>query len=79
MPISAVEFTRFNDLFISTLTDLGVDPVDGSLFRDVLDSFGPDIINPSYICGKYASALGVTQIALMQTIVTQVCLDVLHI
>lgn len=71
MPISAAEFDLFNDIFITALAKLGVDAEDQATIRSVLDGFAKDIINPTYICSKYAKALGVTQVDLM-TIATAV-------
>jgi len=72
MPIDYDAFEKFNTIFIQALAKLGVDSGDQSTIRGVLDSFAPAIINPRIICGKYAEALGVTQLELMQTVVTAV-------
>lgn len=72
MPISAVETKKFNDIFITTVGKLGVDSGDQVTIRQLLDGFNNQIVNPSYICPKYAKALGITQVKLMQTIVTEV-------
>lgn len=69
MPISVADFNKFNDLFILALSELGVDTTDRTLIRSVLDSFASAIVNPTYICPKYARALGVTQQGLMTTVV----------
>lgn len=72
MPISKVEFDLFNDIFIAALAKLGVDAGDQATIRSVLNSFESAIVNPSYICPKYAKALGVSQTTLMTTVVTAV-------
>lgn len=72
MPISKVTFNSFNDHFIKAITDIGFEPEDRTRVRAFLDSFVDDIVNPTYICSKYASALHVSQIDLMTTVVGEV-------
>lgn len=72
MPISSVELDRFNDNFISALGGLGVDITDQDMIRTILESYKQDIINPTYICRKYAKTLGISQIDLMSSIVSTV-------
>jgi len=72
MPIDYDTFEMFNTIFIGALAKLGVDGGDQAAIRGVLDSFAGSIINPRIICGKYAQALGVTEVQLMETVVTAV-------
>jgi len=72
MPIDYDAFEKFNVIFIQALAKLGVDAGDQAAIRGVLDSFAPAIINPRIICGKYAQALGVSEVQLMQTVVSAV-------
>jgi len=72
MPIDYDTFEMFNTIFIGALAKLGVDGGDQTAIRGVLDSFASAIINPRIICGKYAEALGVTEVQLMQTVVSAV-------
>jgi len=72
MPIDYDTFETFNTVFIRALAKLGVDGPDQAAIRGVLDSFAGAIINPRIICGKYARALGVTEVQLMTTVVTAV-------
>jgi len=72
MPIDYDTFEMFNTIFIGALAKLGVDAGDQAAIRGVLDTFAGSIINPRIICGKYAQALGVTEVQLMQTVVSAV-------
>jgi len=72
MPIDYDTFEMFNTIFIGALAKLGVDQPDQAAIRGVLDSFAGAIVNPRIICGKYSRALGVSELALMQTVVTAV-------
>jgi len=72
MPISLSTQLKFNSLFDTTLGELQVDDRDRQTVREVLATFNSQIVNPSYICPKYATALGITQIALMNAIVSAV-------
>jgi len=72
MPIDQDTFARFNSVFITTLRQVGVDAGDLGTISGLLDSFALAIVNPSTICPKYAGALEISQIKLMQAVITAV-------
>jgi len=69
MPIDRDTFEKFNAIFIGTLAKLGVAPDDQAAIGGVLASFAGQIVNAKVICGKYAFALGITEVQLMSAAV----------
>jgi len=72
MPIDYDTFNRFNSLFIGALRRLGVTSADASMIGSFLASFAPNIVNPRTLCGKYSSALGLSEVQFMITVITNV-------
>jgi len=72
MPIDRDTFEKFNSIFIGTLAKLGVSAEDQGAIGGVLATFAGQIVNPRVICGKYAFALGITEVQLMSAAVTAV-------
>jgi len=72
MPIDRDLFDRFVSIFIGALGKLGVSPDDQSTIGVFLDTFAANIVNPRTICGKYAAALGITEVQLMTTVIQAV-------
>jgi len=72
MPIDRDTFEKFNSIMIGALGKLGVSPEDQGAIGSVLASFAGSIVNPRVICGKYAFALGITELQLMTAAVTAV-------
>lgn len=69
MPISGQIFDNFNNAFIAAVAGAGVTAFDQATIRLALESFRNQIVNPTYVCPKYAKALGVSQVQLMNAIV----------
>jgi truncated hemoglobin YjbI len=75
MPIGPNQFREFNRNFVMALALLGVSSADQMTVAAFLDGFATKIINSMYflrICPYYSSALGVSEVTLMTTIVSQV-------
>jgi len=72
MPIDQDTFARFNAVFVTTLRAVGVSEQDLGTISGLLDSFALQIVNPTTICPKYAGALEISQIKLMQAVVNAV-------
>jgi len=72
MPIDRDTFEKFNSILIGALGKLGVTLADQAAIGSVLTTFASAIVNPRVICGKYAFALGITEVQLMVAAVTAV-------